>query len=59
MNLRETVNEYLRRCEGWREHPEHAGTYLQWEDLTVAEGDRATLPTDLAAVRQMAREGTE
>jgi hypothetical protein len=66
--LRDLVNAYLRLCEDWQEHPEHAGTYMQWEDLTVqatqfpppggaGSEDRAMLPTDLAAVRQMAREG--
>jgi hypothetical protein len=69
-SLRDLVDAYLRSCEGWKEHPEHAGTYMQWEDLTVqatqfpppggaGSKDRTMLPTDLAAVRQMAREGLQ
>jgi hypothetical protein len=54
VSLRELVDAYLRECAGWREHPEYAGTYSQWEDL-LATGtyDLLTLPTDLAAMRQM------
>src|SRR4051812_39438511 len=33
VSLRELVDAYLRECAGWREHPEYAGTYSQWEDL--------------------------
>jgi len=53
--LRETVERYLRGRPEWREHQEHSHTHLQWEDLTAKPGERF-LPTDLAAVRQMARE---
>jgi hypothetical protein len=53
--LRELIENYLRSCDTWREHPERRGTYLQWEDLTAKAGQRF-LATDLAAVRQMTRE---
>lgn len=55
--LRDLISAYLRGCDGWREHPEHRHTYMQWEDLRVpADEPRKTLPTDLAAVRQLAYE---
>jgi hypothetical protein len=55
-DLRVLIENYLRTCELWREHPEHAGTYMQWEDLRASERDRRTLATDLAALRQLAYE---
>jgi hypothetical protein len=59
-SLRDLVDDYLRTCDGWREHPEHARTYMQWEDLRAEGlGDGETLPTDLAAIRQMAYEAME
>lgn len=58
--LRELVNAYLRECEGWREHPEYARTYMQWEDLrATGEHDTRTLPTDVAAMRQMGYEAMD
>lgn len=40
MTLHDMVNDYLRRQDGWTEHPEHVGTHLQWEDATAVEGHR-------------------
>jgi hypothetical protein len=52
--LRELVADYLRGQDGWREHPEYAGTHLQWEDLHAAPDEpNRRLSTKLAATRQM------
>lgn len=59
MSLKALIDEYLRGCEDWREHPEHIGSYLHWEDLRAGSDDYRTLPTAMAALRQMGYEHAE
>src|SRR4051794_34718799 len=58
MSLVELIEDYLRQQPGWREHPEHRGTYMQWEDLrATSEVDALTTTTGIAAMRQIVYEG--
>jgi hypothetical protein len=59
--LYQLIEAYLRKQPGWREHPEHRGTYLQWEDLRATPNDwgRKSLTTDLAATRQLMYEAQD